>query len=575
LKDLKDSSISEFYRFVSIYPDNLPVKNAPNNADREFNHYPLIVDSEAVTYREAIVVKLLQMPLSETKDVAYGPISAIYPFTVRMARDLINRLAATTNPAEKQEVMEKFRYESRFWRGMFQLNNWSLLFGKPLRGIFKRISEPDVDSKSLQAAIRLLEFFYDLDMYDFFEALQKHKRDNSNNSDYQIILQEVIHNKCFILKRMKKARDLLIRQNEGVRSIIDGEKGEKDPQRKSYYEDTINKRITEVNSILNILNKLNTNQQLSEREGLLTIALVVESLMWELHLEVKDRTLGNNKFVKFIMGAIEKSAFSNIWEILINEGYIDPNGIIQKKFRGLTGPSGMSLPGISLTNKKKKVIYDILQKARTDVKKGAFSNIYEAEAIRIWKALIKYDYIDSDGVIQLKFRELNGPSNMFLPGFSIPEKQIAYDKLYEALTTSARPLLDPIIKTNDRYLKERSPYVYWAKKLSSVWKGDFYLWWIRILAPPFFLRTICVIFNIVRLIHLPKWLQRLLPKWLQRLLPQWLPKNTWKDLEKASLNVSSLKNFFGIHNVVLRGLLTISRLTFIGAGIWLATTTYL
>ncbi len=66
-------------------------------------------------------------------------------------------------------------------------------------------------------------------------------------------------------------------------------------------------------------------------------------------------------------GAITKQAFSDahlnadlIWEELIKNGYVDPNGTIQTPFYALDKFSDMHLP--KKFNAKKKLIYGIFQK---------------------------------------------------------------------------------------------------------------------------------------------------------------------------------------------------------------------
>jgi hypothetical protein len=70
-------------------------------------------------------------------------------------------------------------------------------------------------------------------------------------------------------------------------------------------------------------------------------------------------------------GSVAKQTFLDahfnaelIWGELIKSGYIDPNGTIQAQFYELDKSSNMLLPRMS--NAKKKVIYNIFQKALID-----------------------------------------------------------------------------------------------------------------------------------------------------------------------------------------------------------------
>jgi|GEM_PF-6612481 len=76
-------------------------------------------------------------------------------------------------------------------------------------------------------------------------------------------------------------------------------------------------------------------------------------------------------------GTVTKQAFSDahldadlVWEELVKNNYIDPNGMIQAEFYSLDKFSSMLLP--KKLNAKKKVIYNIFQKALAENRPKVF-----------------------------------------------------------------------------------------------------------------------------------------------------------------------------------------------------------
>ena len=149
----------------------------------------------------------------------------------------------------------------------------------------------------------------------------------------------------------------------------------------------------------------------------------------------------NRKYYAFYIGVgiVTKNAFTGIglnsdeiWEGLIKEGLVDSNGAIQAKFSGLKNYSDMLLSGAA--DAQKEQIYDVLKQAQEGeiriVTKNAFTGI-GLNSDGTWEGLIKEGLIDSNGVIQARFRGLENYSDMLLSGADA-QKQRIYDILKQA-----------------------------------------------------------------------------------------------------------------------------------------------
>jgi hypothetical protein len=573
---LENAVMSEFYRFAAIYPDNIPDKSTrtveadghvffdSSVLDVQYNPRPTLKYSEPSTYRQKVVFHLLSMPLSETGGVSFGPMSGLAPMTLFFTRRLIEAFQAiekegTDVDARKGRYIQSFRNEVRFWRAVFQTNNWSSIFasgGKP--GLFKWIAEVS----GRQPNMYIKEIFHDEYMYSFFQQLLEKKEKDSANRDYDDLMSQIGQKKEFLEDRLKMASKNLamFKGNVDIGAVLGNIAGISAEDQNDALAALKDMKLIDRDLVPNKGEvdkvKAPSNFKMPEGKSLPKVLIdhgdvVLKALRW-LAADSSIAAEGNAQRKTF-------------YEAQLDTWRNDVDGLLR------AGKANWTEDQVSLASAlaSESLFWELstIKSQNTDKRKdvekfvrGSLSmadlNMLGHGVSRdlVWKELLRQGYIDGDGIIQPKFYRYRTAEELPLSPSLDAVKNDIFNVFMEKMGPF-RQLMGGIINKSDDYRFERHPYAYMVNELTMQWKGELHSWIFRSLAPMVALKP-------VALILASEW-AGLLSKDKRQLIID----------KKVSLE-SSLENYWGIKDERTRKAVTVLQsLAMVLAG-WTFFTTY-